>query len=849
MGLSTEEFGRLNHVAEMSGVSVEILGKSIRGLRAPSAEAAGELKRLGVSLTDSTGKGKSAETMLGDIAEKFKNMSAADRATSAVQLFGNKAAEMTNVLADGREGIKSLGDEAEKLGLVFNKEAAENAELFSDNLDRVKLALSGVTQAVGESIIQFVNESHVMEAVTSAISDVTSWIKSLDADTKEIIITAGLVVVGITALVGAFMAISAIAPLVGAALTAMTGPFLPLVLLLGAIAAGVTVVITHWEQFKATMQPVVRLFETLKSTFSQAWDSIAEKLAPLFSKLSSLFASLDTGKLSVIDITIKSIVTGIAIFIYNLNQTILVFKTLGGAVQDFGKLLHAAFIGDLSGIKKNWANLQKNFGQNLNQMSKDANQFANEFKNIWSEQPPVAPPKIDKDKAEKEGNEAGIRASKGFEKGMDSSKGFTQRLQEVDTGSIEKMGNQLGGLLGDGISLALGGEGVLGAIGGALGGILGQAGTIFKSWLDMQFKLWEAEIARYSNEAKKFEFVFMLGTKALEKQHKIQVEQIKSNYDTIIEETQNFYIKKRELEDEEFAVTKAQLESIKQARIAAMLAEVEDQKDIYAQKSVNESDRILGLAQFDLDAKDKQKQIEEEFNQKLIEETQQKSAREVSLKKAEDEKIKLLENQKNAQLEKAEKDHNDALKEEKKKAALTKYFYDNLSLGVQKQMAQVNASLAYAQSIMSSVQAGIQLAATSGPLGFILGPALTALLISMATTGYHATISTIASQFVMPPSELFAADGGFLEGPKHAQGGVHVNAEGGEYIINARSTARHRELLDAINTGTLPDSGGSMIPAKQIIFEAGAIVVEGVYDERVIDMISEQIGDRVLQRV
>jgi soluble lytic murein transglycosylase-like protein len=48
-------------------------------------------------------------------------------------------------------------------------------------------------------------------------------------------------------------------------------------------------------------------------------------------------------------------------------------------------------------------------------------------------------------------------------------------------------------------------------------------------------------------------------------------------------------------------------------------------------------------------------------------------------------------------------------------------------------------------------------------------------------------------------AELFAADGGYLSGPSHAGGGIAVEAEGGEFIINKRSTAQFLPLLAAIN--------------------------------------------------
>ena len=53
--------------------------------------------------------------------------------------------------------------------------------------------------------------------------------------------------------------------------------------------------------------------------------------------------------------------------------------------------------------------------------------------------------------------------------------------------------------------------------------------------------------------------------------------------------------------------------------------------------------------------------------------------------------------------------------------------------------------------------------------------------------------------FISSLFSLFAEDGGLLHGPSHSGGGIPVEAEGGEYIINKRSTSRYLPLLHMIN--------------------------------------------------
>ena len=66
------------------------------------------------------------------------------------------------------------------------------------------------------------------------------------------------------------------------------------------------------------------------------------------------------------------------------------------------------------------------------------------------------------------------------------------------------------------------------------------------------------------------------------------------------------------------------------------------------------------------------------------------------------------------------------------------------------------------------------------------------------------------------PDRLFMQDGGKLEGPSHAQGGIPIEAEGGECIVNPTQTAKFLPLLETINEGV---TGG--IRGAKRIFNTG----------------------------
>lgn len=80
-----------------------------------------------------------------------------------------------------------------------------------------------------------------------------------------------------------------------------------------------------------------------------------------------------------------------------------------------------------------------------------------------------------------------------------------------------------------------------------------------------------------------------------------------------------------------------------------------------------------------------------------------------------------------------------------------------------------------------------------------------------------------------------AAQGGWLSGARHSEGGIPIEAEDGEVIINRRSSARFRSLLSEINAA----GGGRRFASGGMVGDGGYILRES---ERASAMTSESIA-------
>ncbi|GHT33992.1 hypothetical protein FACS189434_09400 [Bacteroidia bacterium] len=157
---------------------------------------------------------------------------------------------------------------------------------------------------------------------------------------------------------------------------------------------------------------------------------------------------------------------------------------------------------------------------------------------------------------------------------------------------------------------------------------------------------------------------------------------------------------------------------------------------------------------------------------------------------------------------------------EKKKASLQKRLdkglisqeeYDKEVAAADKELDAKKAEIARKQAIrekamktFSVITSTIQSIAESAKMGF---PAAIPFIVMAAALGAIQTAAIIAQP--LPK----ASKGMLLHGASHAQGGIPIEAEGGEVIINKRSTAMFKPLLSAIN-----EAGGG------VKFAAGGVI-------------------------
>ena len=247
-GLAVEALAALKFQAGQAGADFENVKKALKGLADSAFEAARgsatyaeSYEKIGVKVTDSTGKLRSMSDLLPEIADRFSTMAnGTEKSALAADLFGRSGLALIPLLNAGSEGMADMAAEAEKLGLVISETEAHMGEKFNDALDRTQKSFVGLTREIGSIFLPMAVQ--VLDKVTPLINSFRVWASENQTLLKWVAAVAGALV-GAGGLLLGLTGIVAIAPAIGTALSIMLGPW-------GLIAAGIVIVVAGLVKFR-----------------------------------------------------------------------------------------------------------------------------------------------------------------------------------------------------------------------------------------------------------------------------------------------------------------------------------------------------------------------------------------------------------------------------------------------------------------------------------------------------------------------------------------------------------------------------------------------------------------------
>jgi len=145
-GLSTDTYQKLAYAAKMTDVDMDSLGKGMKILaghmddvRKGSDQAISLFQSIGVATIDASGKTKSFDSILGEIADRFKMMpDGIDKVALATDLFGRTGQNLIPTLSQGSAGLREFYKEAERLGIVLDENLIKKGAELEDKFKKAE---------------------------------------------------------------------------------------------------------------------------------------------------------------------------------------------------------------------------------------------------------------------------------------------------------------------------------------------------------------------------------------------------------------------------------------------------------------------------------------------------------------------------------------------------------------------------------------------------------------------------------------------------------------------------------------------------------------------------------------
>lgn len=161
MGISTNAYQTFDHAMNVAGTSMSEQGEAISKISKKIRDAsegvgtgAAAFQRLGISVRDSTGKVKSSEQVMLEVADAFSELpDGVGKAAISMDLFEESGTKLIEFLNMGSTHINELGVEAVSLGGVLSNEATTSAELFTDSLGRFNKVTKASSTVVGTLLV------------------------------------------------------------------------------------------------------------------------------------------------------------------------------------------------------------------------------------------------------------------------------------------------------------------------------------------------------------------------------------------------------------------------------------------------------------------------------------------------------------------------------------------------------------------------------------------------------------------------------------------------------------------------------------------------------------------------
>lgn len=347
-GVAVETLSRFGAAADDSGSSVDEVAKSMgrlaRSVVDPASKANEALKSIGINSIDASGKVRSMDEIMLDLADRFAKMpDGAQKTALAMELFGKSGANLIPMLNQGRDAIS-------KYAATITTEGAQAADKFNDSLNEIARALAGPFNKSVTALLPLITQ--MAQGITAGIQAFTSLPAPIQAIAGAVAgLTAGFVILA--------PAISAMISLIG-----LAGPALGAI---GAAISGVAALLAGWAPVIVAVFTGPVGWTALLVAAGVAVYAFRDQIGAAFQAIGRVF--VDAAK-AFYDVFINPVIKA-GLFLY--NNLVTAFSRLAGALRAPFVSVATMIRGVLNGVLSGVFGAVNNAIYNINRLVQAAN--------------------------------------------------------------------------------------------------------------------------------------------------------------------------------------------------------------------------------------------------------------------------------------------------------------------------------------------------------------------------------------------------------------------------------------------------------------------------------------------
>ena len=157
LGMTTEQLGTLQHMANLGGTSLDTFARATRNLNKGAldfvtkgtGEAKDAFEALGISVDDVSAASGDQVQLMGMIADKLNVLEPGVAKTAlAMKLFGSRAVEILPALEGGSKGIREMAAEASELGATLDKDGVAQVEAANDAIAKLGTIFTSIRNKI-----------------------------------------------------------------------------------------------------------------------------------------------------------------------------------------------------------------------------------------------------------------------------------------------------------------------------------------------------------------------------------------------------------------------------------------------------------------------------------------------------------------------------------------------------------------------------------------------------------------------------------------------------------------------------------------------------------------------------